>query len=247
MFTSEAFRSDRGLGKVALAAFGLGIFMAVHAALLLYATFVALDGVSLDDATLNVTRWRCVEQWGFYALALGFFHLAEFMLTAAYRPETVSYESFLLNHSHEYHLAVLLGCVEFWLEVYFVPGWKLHPLVRPVGLGLVCLGQFFRVAAMSTAASNFSHRIEYLKRKEHQLVTHGVYHFVRHPSYLGWFWWIVGSQVLLANPVCAIGYSFVAWTFFRDRIPYEEHLLLGFFPNEYPAYKARTISGIPFV
>lgn len=28
---------------------------------------------------------------------------------------------------------------------------------------------------------------------------------------------------------------------------YEEHLLLGFFPDEYPQYKARTISGIPFV
>lgn len=72
---------------------------------------------------------------------------------------------------------------------------------------------------MSTAASNFSHRIEYLKRKEHKLVTHGVYRFIRHPSYLGWFWWIVGSQILLGNPLCAVGYSLVAWSFFHDRIP----------------------------
>lgn len=28
---------------------------------------------------------------------------------------------------------------------------------------------------------------------------------------------------------------------------YEEQLLLHFFPDEYPKYKARTISGIPFV
>jgi len=28
---------------------------------------------------------------------------------------------------------------------------------------------------------------------------------------------------------------------------YEEQLLLGFFPDEYPAYRARTMSGIPFV
>ncbi|KAK1938984.1 Protein-S-isoprenylcysteine O-methyltransferase [Phytophthora citrophthora] len=178
--------------------------------------------------------------------------------------------AFLLNHSREYHLAVLFSIVEFFLELYFVPGWKLHPLVRPVGIALVIIGQFFRVSAMSTAASNFSHRIEYFKRKEHELVTHGVYRFIRHPSYLGWFWWIVGSQILLGNPLCAVGYSFVAWGFFHDRIPYvsklvqgfilcrflmltavcyryEEQLLLGFFPDEYPAYKARTISGIPFV
>lgn len=137
------------------------------------------------------------------------------------------------------------------------------------GLVIVVIGQGFRIAAMWTAASNFSHRIEYQKRKEHVLVTHGVYRFVRHPSYLGWFAWIVGSQMLLGNPLCAVGYTIVAWGFFRDRIPcvnlsiscrccgtvltrllvcrYEEHLLLGFFPDEYPAYKARTISGVPFV
>ena len=130
------------------------------------------------------------------------------------------YVAFLLNHSREYHLALLFSCLEFWLELYFVPGWKLHPLVRPVGLTLVVIGQFFRMAAMSTAANNFSHRIEYFKRKEHELVTNGVYRFIRHPSYLGWFWWIVGSQILLANPICAVGYTVVAWSFFHDRIPY---------------------------
>uniref|UniRef100_A0AAV1TJ67 Protein-S-isoprenylcysteine O-methyltransferase n=1 Tax=Peronospora matthiolae TaxID=2874970 RepID=A0AAV1TJ67_9STRA len=245
MFQSEAFCSDRGLGKVALAALALGVFMTSHVSLLLYADFVALPDPSIGPTA--GLRWRCLEQWGFYALALGFFHLMEFLLTAAYRPTKVSYESFLLNHSREYHLALLLSCLEFWLELCFVPGWKLHPLVRPVGLTLVVIGQFFRMAAMSTAANNFSHRIEYFKRKEHELVTNGVYRFIRHPSYLGWFWWIVGSQILLANPICAVGYTVVAWSFFHDRIPYEERLLLGFFPDEYPAYKARTFSGIPFV
>lgn len=246
MFRSEAFRNDRGLAKVALGAFAIGAFMALHLALLIFTRLVALGGDSPTES-LAEQRWSCVEQWALYALALGFFHLSEFMLTAAYRPETVSYESFLLNHSREYHMAVVISAVEFWVELYFAPGWKLHPLVWPLGIGLVVLGQCFRVSAMSTAASNFSHRIEYLKRKEHKLVTYGVYRFIRHPSYLGWFWWIVGSQILLGNPICVVGYSLVAWKFFHDRIPYEEALLLGFFPDEYPAYKARTISGIPFV
>lgn len=90
MLRSEAFRSDRGLGKVALAAFGLGVFMTLHVSLLLYTELVALDA-SVGDATASA-RWRCVEQWGLYGLALGFFHLMEFMLTAAYRPANVSYE-----------------------------------------------------------------------------------------------------------------------------------------------------------
>lgn len=35
--------------------------------------------------------------------------------------------------------------------------------------------------------------------------------------------------------------------FFLFVARYEEQLLLAFFPDEYPAYKAGTISGIPFV
>ncbi len=44
--------------------------------------------------------------------------------------------------------------------------------------------------------------------------------FFRHPGYLGFLIWSVGSQVLLCNPVCTVGYTIVMWRFFRDRIPY---------------------------
>ncbi|KAF1316287.1 Isoprenylcysteine carboxyl methyltransferase, partial [Globisporangium splendens] len=258
MFRSVQFTSDKGLGKVAVAAFGLGFAMALHVALLAYAYLVgplsasaaveranAHTGVHPD--ALYYARWECLALWCLYVIALCFFHLSEFMVTASFRPSIVSYESFLLNHSREYHIALAGSCVEFWLEFYLTPAWKVHTSVLVTGLVIVCFGQSFRIAAMATAASNFSHRIEYQKRQEHVLVTHGVYKYVRHPSYLGWFAWTIGSQVLLGNPVCGIGYTIVSWGFFRDRIPYEEHLLLNFFPEEYPKYKARTISGIPFV
>ena len=73
-----------------------------------------------------------------------------------------------------------------------------------------------------------------------------MHRFVRHPSYLGWFVWSVGTQVLLSNPLCFLLYIFASWNFFRTRIEYEEMLLLRFFPTEYPAYKAKTWSGVPF-
>ena len=37
------------------------------------------------------------------------------------------------------------------------------------------------------------------KREEHELVTHGIYGICRHPSYLGWWIFAVGTQVRL-NP-----------------------------------------------
>src|SRR4051812_31669288 len=48
----------------------------------------------------------------------------------------------------------------------------------------------------------------------------------RHPSYVGWFYWSVGTQLLLCNPLCTVLYGLAAWAFFKDRIPYEEALLL---------------------
>lgn len=42
--------------------------------------------------------------------------------------------------------------------------------------------------------------------------------YLRHPSYFGWFWWVVGTQVLLWNPLCLVGYAYVSWKFFDQRI-----------------------------
>lgn len=48
---------------------------------------------------------------------------------------------------------------------------------------------------MITAGTSFTHLISYDKRRDHRLVTRGVYSLFRHPSYVGWFWWSVGTQV----------------------------------------------------
>jgi protein-S-isoprenylcysteine O-methyltransferase len=69
----------------------------------------------------------------------------------------------------------------------------------------VTVGQCFRVCAMWTCGRNFNHLIMEQREPEHTLVTHGVYAWLRHPSYCGWFWWSVGSQLLLCNPVCFLG------------------------------------------
>jgi protein-S-isoprenylcysteine O-methyltransferase len=87
MFRSSQFALDKGLGRVALAAFGLGFAMALHVALL------AVYGASLWTAPDDVSdRWHCLGLWSVYVVALCFFHLAEFMLTASFKPQDVSYE-----------------------------------------------------------------------------------------------------------------------------------------------------------
>lgn len=100
---------------------------------------------------------------------------------------------------------------------------------------------------MYTAASNFTHQIAEHKTKDHKLVTSGIYSLMRHPSYCGWFWWSVSTQVLLANPFCTLAYAAASYSFFADRIPYEEETLIEHFGNDYVQYRKRVPSGVPFV
>lgn len=83
---------------------------------------------------------------------------------------------------------------------------------------MLILGQTTRSMAMARAGSNFNHTVQMHKREGHELVTGGIYGLLRHPSYFGFWWWGLGTQVILGNGVCLVGYAIVLWRFFRDRI-----------------------------
>ena len=122
---------------------------------------------------------------------------------------------------------------------------SLQPWWLALGVVMVVIGQFFRTTAMLQAGSNFNHLVQTRKREGHQLVTHGVYAVVRHPSYFGFWWWGLGTQVVLGNWICLVGYAVVLWRFFGARIAQEEGYLMQFFGEEYGAYRRRTGLGIP--
>ena len=183
-----------------------------------------------------------------YFFLLIIFHMAEYLLTAAFRPDTLSFDNFLLNHSTAYQACVLMAWTEYWLEFSFFSsmgrGWG---ALNSLGLLICLVGLVSRSLGMATASTNFSHKIEERKRDEHRLVTHGIYAHLRHPAYFGFFWWSVGTQILLCNPICVIGYAGATWHFFYDRIPHEEALLIQFFGEQYRAYMKDTVIGIPFI
>ena len=77
MFRSTQFTSASGLGRTALAAFFLGFVMALHIALSIYCI---------------CTGNYAILSWCIYAIALCFFHFTEFLVTASYRPTTVTFE-----------------------------------------------------------------------------------------------------------------------------------------------------------
>ncbi|XP_034975671.1 protein-S-isoprenylcysteine O-methyltransferase [Zootoca vivipara] len=187
------------------------------------------------------------KHFGWYMCSLSFFHYSEYLVTAVNNPRSLSLDSFLINHSFEYNLAAISSWVEFTVEKFICPEMKQITWLSSAGLLMVVFGDCLRKAAMLTAGSNFNHIVQNEKSETHTLVTRGVYGWFRHPSYVGWFYWSIGTQVLLCNPVCMVGYTLASWRFFRERIEEEEMTLIHFFGEEYLAYKRRVPTGLPFI
>eukprot|EP00755_Sulcionema_specki_P002101 Sspe_Gene.118058::Locus_110580_Transcript_1_2_Confidence_0.667_Length_798::g.118058::m.118058/K00587/ICMT, STE14; protein-S-isoprenylcysteine O-methyltransferase len=225
------------VGKAVLVAFGLGAVCALS-------TVGIAHGLSSGCNALV-----CL---GFFAVSLCAFFMGEFAVCAFYRDRELSLASFLmpgLGAERAFNAAMLVAVLEFALEWFFVPHLKSYTLVACFGGVAAFLSIGIRILAMIQCSSNFAHRIEHDKRPEHRLVDTGLYSVLRHPSYFGWFWWSVSTQVALLNPVSIVGYAAASWVFFRDRIPYEEELLASdeFFGERYKKYRARTWVGIPFI
>ena len=185
-------------------------------------------------------------QIGGLLIILIFYHIAEYVIHKRHHPDRTDKGSFLI--SGPYLLAFGIGLAEYAIERYFCPS-KSDLMSAVFWFGVLCVfvGLYIRFDAIITAGKSFTHLVQYSKRKEHKLITHGIYKYVRHPGYLGFFIFAVGTQIALKNVVATIGFIFVLWNFFSDRIQDEEEALVNMFPGEYEKYRAKTPTYIPFI
>eukprot|EP00927_Polykrikos_kofoidii_P066643 TRINITY_DN62203_c0_g1_i1.p1 TRINITY_DN62203_c0_g1~~TRINITY_DN62203_c0_g1_i1.p1 ORF type:complete len:265 (+),score=14.87 TRINITY_DN62203_c0_g1_i1:63-857(+) len=227
------FAHPNGAGRHGLAGIFLGTTLGLHA------------GVLLLSRAANLSLG--IVQWSAYVCLLCIFHIGEWFVTAAYRPSELAYKSWIINHSKAYTVATLASMLEFWLEYFLFPSMKGGAL----WIGMTCVFAAavlaIRVGGMIHAGSNFDHIVMTNKKHGHELVTDGIYGYLRHPAYFGWFYWSIGGQLMLGNPVCTVMFALASHTFFSDRIPTEEYALLEIYKDEYRDYATRTPIGIPFV
>jgi len=193
---------------------------------------------------LQDDQWRFL---GFFLACWAGFHWGEYAVCAGWNRARCSVDSFLLENGKEYNIANAVAVTEFVITMYFAPQVKSHTYVTYFGIVLTLASQYLRSAAMITAASNFSHQIVWRREEDHRLVTDGVYRYFRHPSYAGFFYWSLGTQLVLQNPISFIGYAVAVWKFFARRVPIEERYLIHFFGDEYKNYRRRVRTWIPFI
>ncbi|XVE49712.1 hypothetical protein DITRI_Ditri01bG0103000 [Diplodiscus trichospermus] len=192
---------------------------------------------------LSYTACRQLFQMFF---AVAFFHGSEYMLAIAIHGRSnVTLESLLI--SKKYLLAMIFSLLEYFIEIVLVPGLKEHWWISDTGLVMVVIGEIIRKLAIITAGLAFTHLMRVHHEEHHQLITHGVYRFVRHPGYSGFLIWSVGTQIMLCNPISTIAFAIVVWKFFAERIPYEEYFLKHFFGSDYEEYARLVPSGVPLV
>jgi len=178
-----------------------------------------------------------------YLQVLALFHFFEFFVTGLTNPSSLSCDSFLLNHSLEYWVAAVCAWAEHFIESLFFDFYC--PVISILGLIMCMGGEILRKLAMCHASVGFTHQIAMLRHRHHILVTTGIYGFFRHPGYLGWLLWSLGTQLILCNPICICVYALVSYNFFYYRIAEEEKYLIEFFGQRYISYARRVPSGIP--
>lgn len=113
--------------------------------------------------------------------------------------------------------------------------------VNWVGAFLTVAGIAFAIWARYKLGRNWGSNT----KEDPVLVTSGPYAYVRHPLYAGAMLGLFGSA--LTGSMVAVVMFIISILFCLRRINKEERVMLSLFPEQYPAYQARTKRLIPFV
>ena len=112
-----------------------------------------------------------------------------------------------------------------------------------IATGLFSLWLFWRTH--KELGRNWSVSLEV--RDKHELITGGVYRYVRHPMYSAFFLWAVAQFQLLPNWVAGLSGIVGFGTLYLFRVGREEKLMLDAFGEEYRAYMRRTARVVPWI
>jgi protein-S-isoprenylcysteine O-methyltransferase len=217
----------KSLSGISLRAFVLGMLLGSSAIL------------ALLLASHHNSLWRAP----YFAATLSAFHFLEFYITATYNTPAATTAAFLLSangtaYNAAHALAFLETITSHWLFAYpsLLPAGTPRNTLLASGFASLVLGQVARSLAMAQAGTNFNHTVQMKKATDHTLVTDGIYAWLRHPSYFGFYWWGVGGQVVLGNWICCAGYAVILWRFFNRRIKRKSSLFFFFGSRRMPFF-----------
>jgi protein-S-isoprenylcysteine O-methyltransferase Ste14 len=123
--------------------------------------------------------------------------------------------------------------------------YPLHEVPFVAGIALLVLSLWLFHRSHVDLGTNWSLTLEV--REKHQLVTRGVYRWVRHPMYSSLVLYGLGQTLALPNWVAGPSYGIAMLLLVPFRLAPEERMMLDEFGVAYKAYQATTKRLIPGV
>ncbi len=114
--------------------------------------------------------------------------------------------------------------------------------LRWSGVAIGILGGVLFVWTVRTLGKNLTDTV--VTRKDHELVTNGPYHWVRHPFYVAMLLFVTGNALAAANWFFLLG-GLLVFLLLNLRIRTEEEKLRERFGEAYESYRARTGRFLP--
>lgn len=132
----------------------------------------------------------------------------------------------------------LLGVSLFEMPIKSLWQQVLGFLLVVIGLGIAVIGRY-------NLGTNWANCYEYQVKPKQELVTKGIYAYIRHPLYAGISLFLIGSELVVQS------YLFYVYCFVflgaNQQAKWEEELLLRKFGDTYKSYMKRTKRFIPFL
>jgi protein-S-isoprenylcysteine O-methyltransferase Ste14 len=151
-------------------------------------------------------------------------------------------ETFLLTIAW---IAFFLPLVWIITPLFAFADYPLHPI--PLGAGVVCLvlGLWLFQRSHADLGTNWS--LTLVVREQHQLITQGVYRWVRHPMYSSLLVYAAGLALVVPNWFVGPSYTVAMLLLIALRLGPEERMMREEFGKDYEAYAATTKRLIPGV
>lgn len=138
------------------------------------------------------------------------------------------------------YVSVMIAIFLAIRNVAMLPDWVFYP-----GIALVVIGVIVRQWAILVLGRFFTMAVGV--QKNQKVVDNGPYRFIRHPSYLGLFFIIIGLGLALHSLVGILVLLVLNGLAFGYRIHVEEKALVSELGDDYVSYMERTKRLIPFI
>ena len=134
----------------------------------------------------------------------------------------------------------LIYSASTWLDFanYALPAWA-----GWIGAVLIVLALIVFWRAHVDLKTNWSPSLEI--REKHELITHGIYGYIRHPMYASQWLWVIAQPLLLQNWLAGWLNLVVFIFFYSLRVRAEEKMMIDTFGEQYREYMKKVGAVFP--